>query len=55
VSDWETGKREIGLIMPQVIARRLNATMATLLTGLEANRLGMHRLPVLETLNLPSF
>jgi hypothetical protein len=34
LSDLETGKREIGLIMLQVIARGLNTTMARLLKGL---------------------
>jgi transcriptional regulator with XRE-family HTH domain len=34
LSDLETGKREIGLLMLQVIARGLDTTMARLLRGL---------------------
>ena len=34
LSDLEMGKREIGLLMLQVIARGLNTTMARLLKGL---------------------
>ncbi len=34
LSDLETGKREVGLLMLQVIARGLDTTMAELLKGL---------------------
>lgn len=34
LSDLETGKREIGLLMLQVIARGLDTTMEELLRGL---------------------
>jgi transcriptional regulator with XRE-family HTH domain len=34
ISDIELGKREVGLITLQVIARGLNTTMETLLRGL---------------------
>jgi transcriptional regulator with XRE-family HTH domain len=34
ISDIELGKREVGLITLQVIARGLNTTMETLLKGL---------------------
>jgi transcriptional regulator with XRE-family HTH domain len=34
ISDIELGKREVGLITLQVIARGLNTTMDTLLRGL---------------------
>jgi len=34
LSDLETGKREMGILMLQVIARGLDTTMARLLKGL---------------------
>jgi hypothetical protein len=34
ISDIETGKREVGVITLQIIARGLRTTMSTLLKGL---------------------